>query len=167
MRGFRQEIEPAQLVWLECAADDGVFAGLDGAGFGAAAAAAVVFAVDDDVSGADGADAEAVAVDELEVHVQGVVVGFEQEADGSLVGDFDGELGVGGVGRTVGVAASGVFLPCAVYACAVRVALGRFLEGERCIAPGAQREDEFDWWEFLLSWYESYWLSWLAVLKFE
>ena len=101
------------------------------------------------------------------MHVQGVVVGFEQEADGSLVGHFDGELGVGGVGWTVGVSASGVLLPCAVYACAAGVALGRLLKGERCVAPGAQGEDEFDWWKFLLSWYESYWLSWLAVLKFE
>jgi hypothetical protein len=46
MHGFGKNVELAELVGFESTADDGVFTGLNGSGFGDAAPPSVVFAVD-------------------------------------------------------------------------------------------------------------------------
>ncbi|RMY88836.1 hypothetical protein D0861_04578 [Hortaea werneckii] len=78
LAGVDAEGEVAQLLRFEGAADDGVLARFQGGEFGETASAAVVAAVEDDVATADGEDAEAVAVDQLDVDVELIVGGLEE-----------------------------------------------------------------------------------------
>ena len=127
MHRFGKDAEFAELVRLKGAADDSVFSRLNRSYLGDAAPPSIVFAVDHDISGANGPNTLPIAVYEFEMHVQGVIVRFEQQADGCLPYYLDGELGIGRVCRTVSITTSGVFLPSTKYACVARIALGRFL----------------------------------------